>query len=67
MKVKEEIMILDQLITLRQLHKLDEKYGWETFENRSRIESIVEGEPLEYIQKKHILAIRSKLVSLRII
>lgn len=67
MKIKEEIIILDQLITLKQLQKLDEKYGWEVFEQKSKIESIIDGEPLQYIQKKHILAISSKLQTLKIL
>jgi hypothetical protein len=48
---------LDYLITLKQLCKLEERHGWEVFEEKSKIESIVEGEPLKYVQQKHILAI----------
>ena len=43
MKVKDEIVILDQLITLKQLHRLNEKHGWDVFQTKSKIESIVEG------------------------
>lgn len=57
MKIKDEIIILDYLITFQQLITVEDKIGWEGFEKKAKIESIVEGEPLEYIQQKHIFAI----------
>lgn len=59
-------MILDYLITLKKLHKLEERLGWEEFEQKSGIEAIVDGEPLQYIKKRHTIEIGEKLEKLKI-
>jgi hypothetical protein len=64
--VREEVILLDYLITLKQLMNLDEKASLEDFYRKSKIEDIVEGKPTSNITREHISAINSKIKAMRI-
>ena len=50
-QVRDEVILLDYLITLKQLFNLDEKGSLEDFHIKSKIEDIVEGKPTSNITK----------------
>ena len=65
-QVREEVILLDYLITLKQLLSLDEKASLDDFHRKSKIEDIVEGKPTSNITKEHIGAINTKIKAMRI-
>lgn len=65
--VKEEVIVLDYLVTLRQLLLILEEHDLQTFHSKSKMEQIVEGTPAQNITSEHIAAISHKLKALRII
>jgi hypothetical protein len=64
---KEEIVVLDYLVTLRQLIGLLLNNDLEGFHNKSKIETIVEGAPSKHITQQHLTAIRTKLKAMKVI
>ena len=54
---KEEVIVLDYLVTLRQLISLLQNNDIEGFHNKSKIEAIVEGSPSKTITSQHLNAI----------
>jgi hypothetical protein len=64
---KEEVIVLDYLVTLRQLLGLLQGNDMEGFHNKSKIETIVEGAPSKVITQEHLNAIRAKLKAIKII
>ena len=60
------MILLDYLITLKQLVNLDKKVTVEDFHRRSKIEDIVEGKPTAHITKDHINAINTKIKIMKI-
>ena len=65
--MKENVIILDYLITLKQLVHLVQKYDIEGFHTKSKIEAIVEGSPASHITEEHIRGISSKLKAIKAI
>jgi hypothetical protein len=65
-QVRDEVILLDYLITLKQLLNLDERVSIEDFHRKSKIEEIVEGKPTSNITKEHIGAINTKIRAMRI-
>lgn len=61
------MIILDYLITLRQLSSLLAKNDLEMFNNKSKIEAIVEGAPAKLITEDHMRAITAKLKAIKLI
>jgi len=61
------VIVLDYLVTLRQLIGLLQSNDIEGFHNKSKMEIIVEGSPSKAITHEHLNAIRSKLKAIRII
>ena len=57
----EEIILLDYLITTRQLLLINSKKDIEYFHKKSKIEAIVEGRPAKTITQDHFDAIVHKL------
>ena len=57
----EEIILLDYLITTKQLLLIDAKKDIEYFHRKSKIEAIVEGRPSKNITEDHFEAIVHKL------
>jgi hypothetical protein len=55
------VIVLDYLITLKQLSNLLGKNNYELFHEKSKIEAIVEGAPAKVITDDHMRAITSKL------
>lgn len=64
---KEKVIILDYLITLRQLGNLLEKDDIEIFHEKSKIEAIVEGAPAKNITNEHFRAISAKLKAIKLL
>jgi len=64
---KDEVIVLDYLVTLRQLVGLLQSNDMEGFHNKSKIETIVEGSPSKMITQEHLNAIRVKLKAIKII
>lgn len=64
---KEQIIVLDYLVTLRQLIGLLQNNDLEGFHNKSKIETIVEGSPSKTITVDHLNAIKAKLKAIHII
>ena len=48
-EVKDEVIVLDYLVTLRQLIALMQNNGLEGFHTKSKMEAIVEGAPSKNI------------------
>jgi hypothetical protein len=65
--VQQKVIILDYLITLRQLSNLLGKNDIEMFHEKSKIEAIVEGAPVKVITEDHLKAISSKLKAIKLI
>lgn len=57
----EKIILLDYLITLKQLLTIDSTKDLEYFHQKSQIEAIVEGRPARNITEEHVEAIVNKL------
>ena len=66
-EVKEEVIVLDYLVTLRQLISLLQNNGLEGFHSKSKMEAIVEGAPSKNITKEHIRAISAKLRMIKLL
>ena len=64
---KDEVIVLDYLVTLRQLVGLLQNNDMEGFHTKSKIETIVEGSPSKTITQEHLNAIKSKLKAIKII
>lgn len=64
---KDEVIVLDYMVTLRQLVGLLQANDIEGFHNKSKIETIVEGSPSKTITQEHLSAIRAKLKAIKII
>lgn len=64
---QEKVIILDYLITLRQLSGLLAKNDIEMFHGKSKIEAIVEGAPAKHITDDHLRAITAKLKAIKLI
>lgn len=64
---QEKVIILDYLITLRQLSGLLAKNDIEMFHGKSKIEAIVEGAPAKVITDEHLRAISAKLKAIKLI
>ena len=58
---EEKIILLDYLITTKQLILINAKKDIEYFHRRSKIEAIVEGRPAKNITQDHFDAIIHKL------
>jgi hypothetical protein len=58
---EEKIVLLDYLITMKQLLLINEKKDIEYFHQKSQIEAIVEGRPAKSITEQHLQAIVHKL------
>ena len=54
------MIIVDYLITFRQLLDLQEKCSISEFHTSSEIEKIVEGNPIKCIKKEHVKGIIAK-------
>ena len=65
--LKDEVIVLDYLVTLRQLVGLLQSNDMEGFHVKSKIETIVEGSPSKSITQEHLNAIRAKLKAIKII
>ena len=65
--MKNHVVILDYLITLKQLANLLQKNDIEIFHSKSKIETIVEGAPTNLITSDHIKAITAKLKAVKIL
>jgi len=59
--------VLDYLVTLRQLIGLMFNNDMEGFHIKSKIETIVEGNPSKNISRDHLAAIAQKLRAIKII
>ena len=57
----QKIIIIDYLITLKQLIDLQERGSIGEFHSGSDIEKIVEGNPVTEIRKEHLKSIMAKL------
>jgi hypothetical protein len=57
----ERIVLLDYLITMKQLLLINASKDIEYFHNKSQIEAIVEGRPAKSITEQHLQAIVHKL------
>lgn len=66
-EVKEEVIALDYLITLRQLLILLEENNIQNFHNRAKMQQIVDGSPSQNITSEHISAITQKLKTLKML
>jgi hypothetical protein len=67
-KIEEEkVIILDYLISLRQLSNLLAKNDIDLFHKKSKIETIVEGAPAKVITEEHFRAITAKLKAIKLI
>ncbi len=64
---KDEVIVLDYLVTLRQLISLLQGNDMEGFHSKSKIETIVEGSPSKTITVEHLNAIKAKLKAIKII
>lgn len=64
---QQKVIILDYLITLRQLSNLLSKKDIKMFHGKSKIEAIVEGSPAKIITGEHLHAIGSKLKAIKLI
>jgi hypothetical protein len=58
---EEKIVLLDYLITMKQLLLINERKDIEYFHQKSQIEAIVEGRPAKSITEQHLQAIVHKL------
>lgn len=58
---EEEVVLLDYLITLKQLLALNAGNDLDYFHRKSKIEAIVEGRPAKTITPDHLAAIVHKL------
>ncbi len=65
--IKEEVIVLDYLVTLRQLISLLQNNGLEGFYNKSKMEAIVDGAPSKNITKEHVRAISAKLRAIKLL
>ena len=65
--VKEEVIVLDYLVTLRQLVTLLQNNGLEGFHNKSKMEAIVDGAPSKNITREHVRAISAKLKAIKLL
>ena len=61
------MIVLDYLVTLRQLIGLLQSNDMEGFHVKSKIETIVEGSPSKSITQEHLKAIQAKLKAIKII
>ena len=61
------MIVLDYLVTLRQLLSILQNNELEGFHIKSKIETIVEGTPSKQITEEHLNAIKSKLKAIKII
>lgn len=61
------MVVLDYLVTLRQLASLLQSQDLDGFHSRSKIEAIVEGTPAQNITQEHLNAIRAKLKAIKLI
>jgi hypothetical protein len=66
-EIQQRVIILDYLITLRQLSSLLAKNDIQLFHAKSKIEAIVEGAPAKVITSEHLNAITSKLKAIKLI
>ena len=64
---KEEVIVLDYLVTLRQLVGIMFNNDLEGFHIKSKIETIVEGTPSNNISQQHLTAIANKLRAIKIL
>ena len=64
---KEEVIVLDYLVTLRQLVGIMFNNDLEGFHIKSKIETIVEGTPSTNISQQHLTAIANKLRAIKIL
>ena len=64
---KDEVIVLDYLVTMRQLVGLLQGNDLEGFHTKSKIETIVEGAPSKSITQEHLNAIKAKLRAIKII
>ena len=65
--VKEEVIVLDYLVTLRQLVTLLQNNSLEGFHHKSKMEAIVDGAPSKNITKEHVRAISAKLRAIKLL
>lgn len=65
--IKEEVIVLDYLVTLRQLVTLLQNNGLEGFHNKSKMEAIVDGAPSKNITREHVRAISAKLKAIKLL
>jgi predicted transcriptional regulator len=65
--IKEEVIVLDYLVTLRQLITLLQNNGLEGFHTKSKMEAIVDGAPSKNITKEHVRAISAKLRAIKLL
>lgn len=64
--VREELVLLDYLVTTYQLVELSALKDIAEFHRKSKIEAIVEGNPTR-ITASHLKAVREKLMKLQLI
>lgn len=65
--IKEEVIVLDYLVTLRQLVTLLQNNTLDGFHSKSKMEAIVDGAPSKNITKEHVRAISAKLRAIKLI
>jgi hypothetical protein len=65
--VTQKVIILDYLVSLKQLSKLLGKNGVTAFHEKSKIEVIVEGRPAKVITEEHLKVIVGKLKATKLI
>ena len=63
----KEIVVLDYLITLKQLLELLKEGNMEEFHGKSKIQAIVEGDVIDSVSCEHVKMIGNKLRALSII
>ena len=63
----KEIVILDYMITLKQLLELSKEGNLEQFYMKSKIQAIVEADVIDEVSGEHVRMIKNKLKALRII
>lgn len=66
-QTQQKVIVLDYLITLKQLTNLLEKNDIEMFHEKSKIEAIVEGAPAKHITPQHVRAISAKLKAIKLL
>lgn len=66
-QVCDEVILLDYLITCKQLVKIMHNTTLAEFHVKSKIEAIVNGKPTRNITHDHIKAIKDKLRTMKLI